>query len=155
ASLGARVISLPEESALPDSMFVEDPAIVLDEVAVVFTLGAESRRAEAKSLAAAIAPFRKIESLQLPGSVEGGNIHGVGRKLFVGRTARTNEEGVRQLRQIAKPFDYEVISVPVTGCLHLKSAVTYLGENALLANRAWFDASQFGGFEWIDADPRE
>lgn len=154
-SLGASVISLAAEPELPDSMFVEDPAIVLDELAVVFPLGTETRRKEAASLAKAIAPFRKIEYVTLPGMVEGGDILRIGKKLFVGLTARTNEEGIRQLRAIVQPFGYEVIGVPVTGCLHLKSAVTLLGGNVLLANRAWFDTKPFSGFEWVDVDPSE
>src|SRR5215470_11878874 len=95
AALGAKVISLPAEPELPDSMFVEDPAIVLDELAVVFPLGTETRRCEADSLAKAISPFRKIEYVELPGTIEGGDILRVGRKLFVGLTARTNQEGIR------------------------------------------------------------
>src|SRR5258707_5558484 len=136
-------------------MFVEDPAIVLDELAVIFPLGTETRRREAASLAKAIGPFRKVEAVNLPGTVEGGDILRVGTKLFVGLTARTNEEGVRQLRAIVQPHGYEVIAVPVTGCLHLKSAVTHLGRNVLLANRAWFDPAPLAGFEWIDVDPAE
>ena len=155
ASLGARVVSLPEEPELPDSMFVEDPAIVLEEIAVVFPLGTETRRREAASLAKAIAEFRKLEYVTLPGTVEGGDILQIGRKLFVGLTARTNEEGIRQLRTIVAPYGYEVITVPVTGCLHLKSAVTHLGKSVLLANRAWFDAAPLAGYEWIDVDPSE
>ena len=155
ASLGAKVISLPPEPELPDSMFVEDPTIVLDELAVVFPLGTETRRREAESLAKAITPFRKIEFVKLPGTVEGGDILRVGRKLFVGLTARTNEEGIRQLRNIVAPYEYEVIAVPVTGCLHLKSAVPHLGNNVLLANRKWFDAAPLAGFEWVDVDPSE
>lgn len=154
-ALGASVISLAAEPELPDSMFVEDPAIVLDELAVVFPLGTETRRQEATSLAKAIAPFRKIEYVTLPGTVEGGDILRVGRKLFVGLTARTNEEGIRQLRAIVRPHGYEITGVPVTGCLHLKSAVTYLGSDTLLANRAWFDTEPFSGFDWIDVDPKE
>ena len=155
ASLGARVVSLPEEPELPDSMFVEDPAIVLEEIAVVFPLGTETRRREAASLAKAIAEFRKLEYVTLPGTVEGGDILQIGRKLFVGLTTRTNEEGIRQFRTIVAPYGYEVITVPVTGCLHLKSAVTHLGKNVLLANRAWFDAAPLAGYEWIDVDPSE
>jgi len=155
ASLGARVVSLPEEPELPDSMFVEDPAIVLEEIAVVFPLGTETRRREAASLAKAIAEFRKLEYVTPPGTVEGGDILQIGRKLFVGLTARTNEEGIRQLRTIVAPYGYEVITVPVTGCLHLKSAVTHLGNNVLLANRRWFDAVPFAGYEWIDVEPGE
>jgi dimethylargininase len=155
AALGAKVISLPPEEELPDSMFVEDPAIVLDELAIVFPLGTETRRREAESLAKAIAPFRKIEKVTLPGTVEGGDILRVGKKLYVGMTARTNEDGIRQLKNIVAPFGYQVIGVRVTGCLHLKSAVTHLGDKTLLANRAWFDTSSFAGYEWIDVDPDE
>src|SRR5580698_7800631 len=153
--LGARIVSLPAEPNLPDSMFVEDPAIVLDELAVIFPLGTESRRPEAASLAQAISKFRKLEHVTLPGTLEGGDILHIGRKLFVGLTKRSNAEGIRQLSSILAPHDYEVIPVPVTGCLHLKSAVTCLGRNTLLANRAWFDPSPVSGYEWIDVDPAE
>src|SRR5271170_590370 len=153
--LGAYVVSLPAQPDLPDSMFVEDPAIVLDELAVIFPLGTESRRPEAASLAQAISKFRKLEHVTLPGTLEGGDILRVGRKLFVGVTKRSNAEGIRQLAGILAPHNYEVIAVPVTGCLHLKSAVTFLGRDTLLANRAWFGAAPFAGYDWIDVDPAE
>jgi dimethylargininase len=153
--LGAQVISLPAEPNLPDSMFVEDPAIVLDELAVIFPLGTASRRAEAPSLAKAISKFRKLAYVTLPGTLEGGDILRIGRKLFVGVTKRSNAEGIRQLSAILAPHHYGVIAVPVTGCLHLKSAVTCLGRDTLLANRAWFDPSPFSGYDWIDVDPAE
>jgi dimethylargininase len=132
AKCGARVIYLSAEPALPDSMFVEDPALVLDELAIIFPLGTESRRAE-----------------------EGGDLLRVGRRIFAGLSKRTNAGGIRQLASLLAPHDYDVISVPVTGCLHLKSAVTYLGRKTLLANRAWFDTNPFSGFEWIDVAPEE
>jgi dimethylargininase len=153
--LGARVVSLPAEPDLPDSMFVEDPALVLDEFAVIFPLGTKSRRPEAASLALAISKFRKLEYVTLPGTLEGGDILLIGRKLFVGVTKRSNAEGIRQLAAILAPHSYEVIAVPVTGCLHLKSAVTCLGRDTLLANRAWFDTSPFAGYDWIDVDLTE
>jgi len=152
---GARVISLPAEPSLPDSMFVEDPAIVLDELAIIFPLGTETRRAEAASIAQALAQFRKLARVELPGQVEGGDILRVGRRLFAGLSNRTNAEGIRQLASILAPYGYEVISVAVTGCLHLKSAVTCIGRDTLLANRAWFDTKPFAGFEWIDVAPEE
>ena len=163
--LGARLIPLPAEPDLPDSMFVEDPAIVLDELAVILPLGTETRRREAASLAGALARFRKLEYVSLPGTLEGGDVLRIGRKIFVGLTKRSNAEGIRQLAAILAPHNYEVIAVPVTGCLHLKSAVTYIGRKQasgsratfafLLANRAWFDTEPFTGFEWIDVDPEE
>jgi dimethylargininase len=152
---GARVISLPAEPALPDSMFVEDPAIVLDELAIIFPLGTETRRPEAASIAQALGQFRKLACVDLPGQLEGGDILRVGRRLFAGLSSRTNAEGIRQLASILAPYGYEVVSVAVTGCLHLKSAVTYIGRNTLLANRAWFDTKPFSGFEWIDVAPEE
>jgi dimethylargininase len=153
--LGARVISLPPERDLPDSLFVEDPAIVLDELAVIFPLGTETRRREAPSLADALSRFRKLAYVSLPGTLEGGDVLCIDRKLFVGLTRRSNAEGIHQLAAIVAPYSYEVVAVSVTGCLHLKSAVTYLGRNALLANRAWFDSAPLAGFEWVDVDPDE
>ena len=153
--LGARVISLPEEPELPDSMFVEDPAIVLDEVAVICTLGTETRRKEAPSLAAALEKYRTLAHIKLPGTLEGGDVLRVGKKIYVGLTKRTNAEGIRQLAVIVERFGYKVTVIPVTGCLHLKSAVTYLGRNVLLGNRAWFEWKRMEGFDWVDVDRSE
>ncbi len=152
---GARVISLTAEPALPDSMFVEDPAIVLDELAIIFPLGTETRRPEAASIAQALAKFRKLARVELPGQVEGGDVLRIGRRLFAGLSKRTNAEGIRQLASIVGPYGYQVASVAVTDCLHLKSAVTYVGRNTLLANRAWFDTKPFAGFAWIDVAAEE
>jgi len=153
--LGARVLSLPEEPELPDSMFVEDPAVVFDEVAVICPLGTEARRREAPSIAAALEKYRKLGYVKLPGTLEGGDVLRVGKKVFVGVTGRSNPEGIRQLAAIVGGFGYEVTAVPVHECLHLKSAVTYLGRNALLANRGWFQAERITGFEWVDVDASE
>jgi dimethylargininase len=153
--LGARVISLPEEPALPDSMFVEDPALVLDELAVICTLGTETRRKEATSLATALEKFRMLKHIKLPGTLEGGDVLRVGKKVFVGLTQRSNPEGIRQLAVILAMFGYDLTAVPVTGCLHLKSAVTFLGGNTLLGNREWFEWKRMEGFDWVDVDPSE
>ncbi|MGB7844458.1 MAG: arginine deiminase family protein [Candidatus Acidiferrum sp.] len=153
--LGARVISLPEEPDLPDSMFVEDPAIVLDEVAVICPLGTESRRKEAPTIAAELEKYRRLAQIKLPGTLEGGDVLRVGKKVFVGITARSNPEGIRQLTLILEHYGYELRGVPVKGCLHLKSAVTHLGRNTLLGNRAWFNWKRLEAFEWVDVDSSE
>src|SRR5271157_3145559 len=153
--LGARVISLAEERDLPDSMFVEDPAVVLDEVAVICPLGTETRRKEAASLAAALDKYRKLCYVKLPALLEGGDVLRVEKKIFVGLTRRSNAEGIRQLAVIVSQFGYDLTAVPVSGCLHLKSAVTYLGRNTLLGNPAWFHWARLPGFDWIDVDPSE
>jgi dimethylargininase len=153
--LGARIISLPAEPTLPDSMFVEDPAIVLPELAVILLLGTESRRPEAASLAQALTKFRKLEYITPPATLEGGDVLRIGRTLFVGLSTRTNAEGIRQLTKILAPHNYKVVAVPVTGCLHLKSAVTHLGRNTLLANHACFDPTPLANYNWIDVAPAE
>jgi dimethylargininase len=153
--LGATVISLAAEPDLPDSMFVEDPAIVLDELAVIVPLGTKSRQPEAESLAKALAPFRKLAYIKPPGAMEGGDVLRIGRTLYVGVTTRTNAEGIRQLSEILAGYNYKVVVVPVTGCLHLKSAVTHLGRNTLLANRPWFDTTPLAAYDWIDVAPDE
>jgi dimethylargininase len=160
AKLGIEVHSLAAEPNLPDSMFVEDPAIVLDELAVILPLGTKSRQPEAESLAKALAPFRKLARITAPAAIEGGDVLRIDRTLYVGQTTRTNAEGIRQLAAILAPHGYNVVAVPVTGCLHLKSAVTYLGRNTLLANRHWFDSKPFdttfsSDFQWVDFDPAE
>jgi dimethylargininase len=153
--LGATVISLPAEPDLPDSMFVEDPAFVVDELAVIMPLGTLSRRPEAESLARALAPYRKLAYITAPAAMEGGDLLRIGKRIYAGLSTRTNPEGIRQLTALLTPYDYEIIPVPVTGCLHLKSAVTSLGNGTLIANRAWFQNGPFGGYTWIDVSPNE
>lgn len=155
AELGARVISLPAEPDLPDSVFVEDPALVLDEVAVIARMGVESRREEARGLGEALAPFRPLRHLTAPATLEGGDVMRVGRTLFVGASARTNSAGIEQLRGALAPFGYTVVQVAVRGCLHLKSACTYLGGDTILAHRAWIDMTPFQGFRIVDVAPEE
>ena len=110
-NFGVRVFSLPAEPGLADSMFVEDPALVLDELAVIFPLGTESRRAEAESLAKALSPDRELTYVRLPGTMEGGDILRIGRRIFAGLSKRTNAEGIRQLQAVVGPHGYEVTAV--------------------------------------------
>jgi dimethylargininase len=152
---GARVISLPSEPALPDSVFVEDPAIVLEEVAVIARTGAVSRRAEAASLAAALAPFRPLAHIEAPGTLEGGDVLRTGRTLYVGSSSRTNADGLRQFAALLQPLGYAVIPVPVRGCLHLKSAASALDAGTLLVNRDWIEVAPLRHLRLIAVDERE
>lgn len=152
---GVEVISLPAEPDLPDSVFVEDPVVVVDEVAVVTRTGAPSRRNEADSLAPAIEHYRPLRYMRPPATLDGGDVLRVGPTLFVGLSRRTNPDGLRQLSDITKPFGYTARAVEVRGCLHLKSAVSDLGDGAALVNRAWVDAGALGGLRLIDVPERE
>jgi dimethylargininase len=153
--LGIRVVSLPAAPEFPDAVFVEDPAIVLDEIAVITRPGAVSRRGEAESLAQALAPYRPLRRITEPGTLEGGDVVRIGNKLFVGRSARSNADGLAQLARETQPFGYSVQSVEICGCLHLKSACTYLGRGTILANRDWVDLAPFGGCRVIEVPRAE
>jgi dimethylargininase len=150
AALGVRVISLPALDAFPDAVFVEDPAIVLDEVAVITTMGAASRRGERESLAAAIAPFREVIHMQDPAKLEGGDVMRVARDLYVGLSARTDAAGAAQLGAAVARFGYRVQVVELRDCLHLKSACCSVGDATVLVNRAWVDTAKFAGYRLID-----
>lgn len=155
AELGCRVIELPAEPELPDAVFVEDAALVLDELAVLTRPGALSRRPELPSIERALAPFRPLARLEAPATLDGGDVLRAGRRLFVGRSGRTNREAIEQLAALVRPHGYSVTEVAVSGCLHLKSAVTEVGEGMLLLNPAWIEARSFAGFRMIAVDERE
>src|SRR5579884_2789189 len=149
--LGVRILALPPEPNMPDAVFVEDTAVVVDEVAVITRPGAASRRDEVASIALALRPYRELRALVAPATLDGGDVMQVERVFYVGIApgGRTNEEGVAQLRVHLAPYGYTVRAVHLDGCLHLKTAATYLGRGMLLANPAWLPGSRFDGVEMI------
>jgi dimethylargininase len=155
ADAGCRVQHLPAGADLPDSVFVEDVAVVFDEIAVLTRPGAASRRAETAAVAAALTPYRTVKAIQPPGTIDGGDVLTVGRQVFVGRSRRTNDDAIGQLRQMLAPFGYEVRSVDLRGCLHLKSAATSLGGPLLLVNPDWLPGRPFDAYDTLAIDPHE
>ena len=155
AELGCAVHRLPAGAEMADSVFIEDTAVVLDEVAVITRPGAPSRRAETPAVADALAAYRRLVRLQAPARLDGGDVLVADRTVFVGRSERTNMTGIRQLRDALRRHGYTVQPVDVHGCLHLKTAVTSVGDGRLLINRAWVPAEAFAGRELIDVDPDE
>jgi dimethylargininase len=153
--LGCLVESLPTEPDLPDSVFVEDTAIVMDELAVIARPGAPSRRAETATVAPALERYRKLAWIEAPGTLDGGDVLVVGRSVYVGRSPRTNESGFEQLRDLLAPLGYELTPIPVRSCLHLKSAATRVGRDHLLVNPSWVDERVFHGLRLTHVDPAE
>ena len=154
-ALGCRVLVLPAEPALPDSVFVEDVAIVLDEVAIVTRPGAPSRRGEVAGIAVELRRHRPVLAIEAPGTIDGGDVLRLGRTFYVGQSARSNADGIAQLGQLLAGFGYTVQSVPTRGCLHLKSAVTQLDDDTLLLQPAWVERERFADFRAIEVDPAE
>jgi dimethylargininase len=155
AAAGAQVVLLPALDELPDAVFVEDTAIVLDTLAVVSPMGAPSRRPESAPMAAVLRRYRTVQALREPATLDGGDVMRVGGTLYVGQTARTNAAAVDQLAALIEPAGYRVVGVPVTGCLHLKSAVTALGSDRILLNPAWVAPKLFADVSAITIDPGE
>jgi len=142
---GAHVVQLPPLDELPDATFVEDTAIVLDEVAILAPMGAATRRAESAAMAEALSVYRPIHWLTAPATLDGGDVLQLGRSLYVGQTPRTNAAAVEQLRNLLAPRGYTVLAVPITQCLHLKSACSRLDDVTVLANPHWIDPAVFAG----------
>ena len=152
---GARVVNLPPVEGLPDSVFVEDTAIVLDEVAVLTRPGVESRRGEVGLMEAEVARLRPVVRVEPPATLEGGDVLRLGRTLYVGLSPRTNAEGADALRRLAAPHGYEVLAVEPRGCLHLKTGCSGLDDETVLVNPEWVDASVFRGREVVSVDAAE
>jgi len=155
--LGVRIIELAPEPDLPDATFVEDTAVVVDEVAVMTRPGAASRRPEVESVAVALTLYRELRRLTPPATLDGGDVLRIGRTFYVGQSqgGRSNPEGIRQLRDALAPFGYEVRPAALRDCLHLKSAATWLGGNAVLVNPEWVDPATFAGCEALPVAPGE
>jgi dimethylargininase len=154
-SVGVRVQSLPEEPDLPDSVFVEDIAIVLAECALLTRPGALSRQAETSSIAAALAPHRELYQIRAPGTLDGGDVLVVGQTIFAGLSTRTNQAAIDQLRSFTGPHGYTVKEIHLSGGLHLKSSVTQVAAETLLVNPAWVDKSNFPAYKIIEIHPSE
>jgi dimethylargininase len=155
SSLGCDVIVMPAAAELADSVFIEDTAIVLDELAVMCLPGAASRRPEVGDVREVLRRYRETRSIELPGTLDGGDLLCVGKTIYAGLSTRSNRNGIEQLRSIVSDYGYTVETVETTRCLHLKSAVTEVAPGVLLINPDWVDASIFGSFEQVEIDPQE
>jgi dimethylargininase len=136
-------------------VFVEDTAIVLDEIAVITHPGAQSRRAETASVASALGKYRVLARIEAPGTLDGGDVLRVDRTLYVGVSSRSNHAAVEQLDTLLSRFGYRLRAVPVRGCLHLKSAVTQVAPGMLLINPQCVDREHFAGMELVAMDAAE
>jgi dimethylargininase len=141
--------------ALPDCCFVEDTAVVLDELAVLASMGAASRRPEVAGMEPVIRRYRPVCPIQLPATLDGGDVVRVGRTILVGLSSRTNAAGVNALASIVAPHGYRVIAVPVRGCLHLKSACTALPDGRLLVNPSWLELAALREYHCVPVPETE
>jgi len=153
--LGCDVLELPAEADLPDSVFVEDAAVILPETAVITRPGADSRKPETESIARALSPHTNLLYIREPATLDGGDVLVIGKKIFIGLSTRSNDEAIDQLNDLLSEYGYSVVGVQLHDCLHLKSAVTRLDDRTLLINKNWVDTDPFADYELIEVDPSE
>lgn len=151
-NLGVEVLMLEPLDAFPDSTFIEDNAIILGRLALLSSMGAESRRGETLYTKPALEKLLEVEVLEPPVYIDGGDVLQIGGTIYVGQSTRTNPPA---LEAIARFTDRPVVPVTVQDGLHLKSAVSLLGDHLLLIDPEQVDPAPLGGFEHIYVDPVE
>jgi dimethylargininase len=154
--LGVAVERLSENESYPDSCFVEDTAVVVDELAVICSMGVESRRGETRLIERELSRYRKTVRINLPATIEGGDVLRAGKKMFVGLSSRTNEQGLEELSKLLRPYGYTVAPVRTKASLHLKSTCTAIDDETLFVNPEWVELDALNGFNLVhtpDAEP--
>jgi dimethylargininase len=153
--LGARIIELPARDDLPDAVFVEDHAVVLDEVAVIGRMRSPVRHMEGPSVAVALGAFRRLAWVTGSATLEAGDVIRIGSSIFAGISGRTDLDGIRQLSDLLTPFGYSIRPVTVTGCMHLKTGCCYVGNETVLANSAWLDLNPLKAYRILSVPADE
>jgi dimethylargininase len=154
-TLGCQVIELAEEPDLPDSVFVEDTAFILPELAVITRPGADSRKPETESILKVLSSHKKLAHITAPATVDGGDVLVLGKNIYIGLSLRSNQEAIDQTQSLLQEYGYTVIGVEMHDCLHLKTALTKVDDGTVLINPAWVDTSHFKEYRWIEVDDSE
>jgi len=148
--LGLTVTELPPLAEHPDCCFVEDCAIYAEGVALITQLGAPSRQGEESTVADALAPFARIERMTAPATLDGGDCMRVGKRWYVGQSARTNAAGIAKVRAVFEPLGFEIDEVPLNNVLHLKCVCSPLGDNCILLAHGSLPRHTFRGVEVVE-----
>jgi dimethylargininase len=159
AECGLRVTRLAPEEDYPDSTFVEDTAVLTDRCAVLTRPGAPSRAGEVASMRPALAEFfPDLNTIEAPGTIDGGDICEAGNHFFIGISERTNEAGAQQLAALLAPFGYTCSWVDIraeSSLLHLKSGLASLGDDRLVVTEALAGCAEFAGYDLVMVNSTE
>jgi dimethylargininase len=154
-SLSCNIVKAMPAPKLPDSVFVEDSALVLNEVAIITMPGAESRRPETIGIAEVLKDYRPLHFIETPGTIDGGDVLVIDKDVFIGLSDRTNISAIDQVKKFLSPFGYKIHGVKLKGCLHLKSAITQVGMGTVLLNPEMVDKELFSRYLQIPTDKNE
>lgn len=153
---GLEVEVLEPDEAYPDSCFVEDTAICTEKFALVTRPGASSRIGEINSIKEVLKKYNnQIEEIKEPGTLDGGDVLRAENHFYIGLSLRTNKDGSNQLISILEKYGFTGSTVPVAKGLHLKSSVTYLGNNNLLISELFNNEAAFKNFNKISIPEEE
>ncbi len=152
--LRLKVLDLSPLPELPDSTFVEDTALVLDEVAVLAS-PCRPRRSETESVRHLLSRYRQTAAIGMDARLEGGDVLRDGRTLYVGQSTRTDANGLLSLRGAVSYYGYRVVPVQVRNCLHLSTAASCLERDTFLVNPDWIDTAGFAGKRLIKLPKEE
>jgi dimethylargininase len=146
AAAGWRIRPVTPADDQPDAVFVEDTVVVCDDLALLARPGARQRRAEVHGAEKAVRELGlELARIEAPATLDGGDVLQVGDTVYVGRSGRTNEEAFCQVARLLGALGRRVVSVAVTGCLHLKSAMTALPDGTLIGLPDRVDTSVLPG----------
>ena len=154
-SIGLKIIELDALLDYPDAHFVEDTAVVTPDVAIITHPGATSRQGEEESMAEILAPYRPIEHIHAPGTLDGGDVLMIGDHFFIGISERTNLEGAKQLNNILKKNGKTCSMIEVDAGLHFKSSVNYVGKNTLIVTRDFANHEALKAYDKIVVNRKE
>jgi len=152
---GVDLVKIPVNDSFPDCCFVQDTAVVLDEICVVASMGAATRRGEVSDVERQVSLFRKIRRIFLPATLDGGDVVQIGRRLFVGLSSRTNARGIEAFRRLVEPYGYVVVPVVVNGGLHLTTGCGVVNDETVLLNPRWLDATAFRNLRQLHVPEEE
>lgn len=155
SKLKVQVLSLDAVDNYPDCCFVQDTAVVLDEICIIASMGAPSRRGETGAVEAVLSAYRPLRRIVAPATLDGGDVVQLGKRIFVGASRRTNARGIARLTELVEPFGYSVVPVNVNGGLHLTTGCGIVNDETVIVNPRWLDATAFKGVRQLHVAEEE
>ena len=149
------LVTMPASNSYADCCFVQDTAVVLDEICVIASMGAATRQGEVSEVERLVSPLRKIRRILPPATLDGGDVVQIGKRLYVGHSTRTNARGIVALDRLVEPFGYTVVPVHVNGGLHLTTGCGVINDETVLLNPRWLDAHAFRGLRQLHVPESE
>ena len=153
---GLEVLTLETDDRFPDSTFVEDTAVVNEDLAIIANLGETSRKGEEIEIREVLDKFyENVESIEKPGSLDGGDVLRVEDQYFIGISKRTNKVGALQLKEILKKYGFSCSLVKLKEVIHLKTGLAYIGDKNLIVSGEFIDNPLFQNYNIIKVDEDE